>query len=37
MATMDAGPLGVLLAATHPQRVRSLVLVNSFARGLPGA
>ena len=36
MATMDAGPLGVLLAATHPQRVRSLVLVNSFARGLNG-
>jgi pimeloyl-ACP methyl ester carboxylesterase len=36
MATMDAGPLGVLLAATHPQRVRSLVLVNSFARGLSG-
>ena len=34
MATMDAGALGLLLAATHPGRVRSLVLVNSFARGL---
>jgi class 3 adenylate cyclase len=34
MATMDAGALGVLLAATHPDRVRSLVLVNSYARGL---
>jgi class 3 adenylate cyclase len=34
MATNDVGPLGVLMAATHPNRVRSLVLVNSFARGL---
>jgi class 3 adenylate cyclase len=34
MASMDAGCLAVLLAATHPDRVRSLVLVNSYARGL---
>jgi class 3 adenylate cyclase len=34
MTAMDAGTLGVLLAATHPDRVRSLVLVNGFARGL---
>ena len=34
MATNDAGTLGVLLAATHPHRVRSLVLVNAFARGI---
>ena len=34
MATNDAGVLAVLLAATHPDRVGSLVLVNSYARGL---
>ncbi|MHB8463731.1 MAG: adenylate/guanylate cyclase domain-containing protein [Acidimicrobiales bacterium] len=34
MATNDAGVLAILLAATHPDRVRSLVLVNSYARGL---
>ncbi len=34
MATNDAGTLGVLLAATYPHRVRSLVLVNAYARGL---
>jgi class 3 adenylate cyclase len=34
MATNDAGVLACLLAATHPDRVRSLLLVNCFARGL---
>jgi len=34
MATNDAGPLGALLAATHPDRVSGLVFVNSFARGM---
>lgn len=28
----EGGPMAMLLAATHPQRVRALVLVNSFAR-----
>jgi class 3 adenylate cyclase len=34
MAANDAGVLAALLAASHPDRVRALVLVNSFARGL---
>lgn len=28
----EGGPMAMLLAATHPQRIRGLVLVNSFAR-----
>jgi class 3 adenylate cyclase len=28
----EGGPMALLLAATHPQRVGALVLVNSFAR-----
>jgi class 3 adenylate cyclase len=28
----EGGPMAVLLAATYPERVRALVLVNSFAR-----
>jgi pimeloyl-ACP methyl ester carboxylesterase len=28
----EGGPMAMLLAATHPRRVASLVLVNSFAR-----
>jgi len=28
----DAGPVAALLAATHPERVRALVFVNSYAR-----
>jgi len=34
MAANDAGVLAVLLAASHPERVRSLILVNCYARGL---
>lgn len=30
----DAGPLGLLFAATHPERVRGLVLFNTSARFL---
>jgi class 3 adenylate cyclase len=32
IGTNDAGVVAALLAATHPQRVRALVFVNSFAR-----
>lgn len=32
MGTNDGGPVAALLAATHPERVRALVLVNSYAR-----
>jgi class 3 adenylate cyclase/pimeloyl-ACP methyl ester carboxylesterase len=28
----EGGPMAAMLAATHPERVRALVLVNSFAR-----
>jgi len=28
----EAGPMAIMLAATHPDRVTSLVLVNSYAR-----
>ncbi len=34
MAGFDSGGLGIVLAATHPDRVRSLVLVNAFAKYL---
>lgn len=34
MATNDAGALAMLLAATHPDRVSALVLVNAYARAL---
>lgn len=33
----DAGPLGLLFAATHPERVRGLVLFNTSARFLADA
>ena len=36
MAANDIGPLAILMAATHPSRVRALVLVNSYARGIQG-
>ncbi len=45
MATGHAGPVAIFVAATHPQRVRALVLINTYARllrapdyphGLPG-
>jgi class 3 adenylate cyclase len=32
MATGHAGPVAVFMAATHPERVRALVLVNTYAR-----
>lgn len=34
MAGYDAGPMAVLLAATHPDRISALVLVNTTARFL---
>ena len=32
IASVDAGPIAVLFAALHPERVRALVLVNTSAR-----
>src|SRR5262245_60872130 len=32
LAAGDAGPLGILLAASHPDRIDRLVLFNAFAR-----
>ncbi len=32
IASSDAGPLAILFAALHPERVRALVLVNTSAR-----
>jgi len=32
MAGYDAGPMAIMLAATHPERVASLVLINSSPR-----
>ncbi len=32
MATLDAGPMAILFAAMHPERVRALVLLNTTAR-----
>ena len=32
LASAEASPVALLLAATHPQRVGALVLVNAFAR-----
>jgi len=37
MAGYDAGPMAMLLAATHPERVSALVLVNTTARALAAA
>jgi pimeloyl-ACP methyl ester carboxylesterase len=34
IAAVDAGPIAMLFAAFHPQRVRSLVLLNTTARYL---
>jgi class 3 adenylate cyclase len=34
LAGVESAPTGILLAATHPDRVSALVLVNGFARGL---
>jgi len=31
-AEVDAGPVALLYAATHPERVRALVLTNTWAR-----
>jgi pimeloyl-ACP methyl ester carboxylesterase len=33
--TSEGGPMCALFAATYPERVRSLVMYGSFARGLP--
>jgi class 3 adenylate cyclase/pimeloyl-ACP methyl ester carboxylesterase len=32
IAAVDAGPVAVLFAATHPERVRALMLINTAAR-----
>ena len=32
IASVDAGPVAILFAALHPERVRALVLVNTSAR-----
>jgi class 3 adenylate cyclase len=32
LATLDTGPIAMLYAALHPERVRALVLMNTFAR-----
>jgi class 3 adenylate cyclase/alpha-beta hydrolase superfamily lysophospholipase len=37
LAMIDAGPLAVLFAAMHPERVKALVLVNTAARLLEDA
>jgi class 3 adenylate cyclase/alpha-beta hydrolase superfamily lysophospholipase len=34
LAEVDAGPIGMLFAALHPERVRSLILANTFCRAL---
>jgi class 3 adenylate cyclase len=34
LASAEASPVGLLLAATHPERVRALIIVNGFARAL---
>jgi class 3 adenylate cyclase/pimeloyl-ACP methyl ester carboxylesterase len=34
LAAQEAGPMAVLFAATHPERVSALVLVNTYARYL---
>src|SRR5215469_2109909 len=34
VALADTGPLAMLFAATHPDRVSALVLLNTFARYL---
>jgi class 3 adenylate cyclase len=34
LASSEAGPVGLLLAATHPERVTALVMVNGFARAV---
>jgi class 3 adenylate cyclase len=32
MATLDSGPIAILFAAMHPERVRALILLNCTAR-----
>jgi class 3 adenylate cyclase/alpha-beta hydrolase superfamily lysophospholipase len=32
LATLDTGPIALLYAAMHPERVRGLILFNTFAR-----
>jgi class 3 adenylate cyclase/pimeloyl-ACP methyl ester carboxylesterase len=34
LASAEASPVGLLIAATHPDRVESLVVVNAYARAL---
>jgi class 3 adenylate cyclase len=34
LAEVDAGPIGILFAALHPERVRSVILSNTFCRAL---
>jgi pimeloyl-ACP methyl ester carboxylesterase len=34
LAEVDAGPIGILFAALHPERVNSLILANTFCRAL---
>jgi class 3 adenylate cyclase/esterase/lipase len=36
MGLSEGGPMSLLFAATHPERVRSLVLYGSFARAVSG-
>jgi class 3 adenylate cyclase len=36
-AELDAGPIAMLFAAAHPERVRALILANTRARGLRDA
>jgi len=36
MAELDAGPTGIVFAATYPDRVHSLVLINTAAKYLNG-
>ena len=32
LANLDTGPIAILYTATHPERIRSLILLNTFAR-----
>jgi class 3 adenylate cyclase len=36
-AEVDTGPIALLFAAAHPERVRALILANTLARGLRDA
>lgn len=34
LAEVDAGPIGILFSALHPERVQNLILANTFCRAL---